>query len=123
MSRNGLHDETKDARWPVHLAGIERLRIAPTVEAALLDWKPAPISKSDFIHDSVLIACLGYLLYNGRWVELYRTLGRLLGLECPAVPSTPAALSVGTFVPERPSRPVPVSDGAMRDLAGVRKTR
>lgn len=115
--RSGLHDETKDARWPVRCAGIDRLRITPTVEAALIAWKPALSSKHDFIHDAALLGVLTYLLYNGRWQDLYRTLGHLLGVEGPTVPpGVPAA-------PQGDSRPIPISDGAMRDLAGARKPR
>ena len=123
MARSGLHGETKDARWPVRLAGVERMRITPTVEAMLLAWRPALLDKHEFIHDAVLLGNLTILLYDGRWNDLHRTLGHLLGLSGPSVPLAADLGGQGTAVPAGDNRPASsaVGDGAMREIAGARR--
>lgn len=83
---SGLHGETKLGRWPVHLAGVERMRVTHTVETLFERWRPAEQDKAEFIHDSVLLANLARLLFAGRWEELHRTLGIPRASVPPAVP-------------------------------------
>ena len=121
----GFHGETRSERWPVHVAGIERMRIAPGVEAALRAAKPALLDEKDFLHDVSLLGSLTVLLYTGRWAELIGQLCQLTGAERTNVPAAPTAAAVGTSVPNQDRRPsersLSISDGEARRLLGATK--
>lgn len=83
MSPSALIDEKKSSQITVTAPWRGNVRVQPTVEAILDESRPANIGKGDqLIHGALQAALIsGILSWDLVWV--YRTVGRLIGVNPP----------------------------------------
>lgn len=126
MPSRPLDHETKSMRWPVGLAGIEKIRIPPVVESVFKQWRSSFTGKAEFVQEAVLKSGLIALIVAGRLDDCYRTLGLLLGYDVTTVPVVGAGPADGTSVPPGDKRPLHRAGGRINGLrradAAIRRT-